>query len=384
MGPTFTEGAIVQHLAKLRGLMERYHIPVPPPLKRGMVTRSPSKIYGTSGKPRVKLEHVAPLFPNGTTAVRVKQEDGAEEQQLSIYDRAQRATNRLLDANDEDPAEKSPRKKAAPKMGPAASPGKGKGVRKSKANMGNLSDDEEEEIPELYDSDSEYGSPTKKKRRTAKVKKRASAMATEEVDAEPATAQAGEEEGVAIKIEEEESGPAARTRGVKRDYSQMTAASSDEAEPEQVEQEMDSRMAIDGADDPSVDAGAVADGAVNVEQNASTDHEDDEEVEDQDGDVDADSEAETEMIDSNGATATIPDQPLLSTTVSVPFGQISVDSSMAVSGRSLVPRPQLLTNDRLWWLSVIETPITDSAASAMLVTTTAFPSVTSITRTSPP
>lgn len=46
MGEKFSEGAIVQHLAKLRQKMEQHGIPVPPAMKRGLVTKEPSKVYG--------------------------------------------------------------------------------------------------------------------------------------------------------------------------------------------------------------------------------------------------------------------------------------------------------------------------------------------------
>ena len=54
MGPTFTEGSIVQHLAKLRIKMEQNVMHVPP-LKSGMVTES-SKMHATSNKKRRAME----------------------------------------------------------------------------------------------------------------------------------------------------------------------------------------------------------------------------------------------------------------------------------------------------------------------------------------
>lgn len=52
MGEKFSEGAIVQHLAKLRAKMVELNMKVPPPLKRGVVN-IPSKIYagGNKGPP---------------------------------------------------------------------------------------------------------------------------------------------------------------------------------------------------------------------------------------------------------------------------------------------------------------------------------------------
>lgn len=61
MGPKFSEGAIVQHLAKLRSIMASEGIPVPPPLRRGMITRTPSKVY-TTATPKHKLESFSPMY----------------------------------------------------------------------------------------------------------------------------------------------------------------------------------------------------------------------------------------------------------------------------------------------------------------------------------
>lgn len=51
MGSTFTEGSIVQHLAKLRNKMESVNnVPVPPPTRRGAVTSKPSAIYAPKSR----------------------------------------------------------------------------------------------------------------------------------------------------------------------------------------------------------------------------------------------------------------------------------------------------------------------------------------------
>jgi hypothetical protein len=49
-----TGGAIIQHLSKLRSRMESYELGVPPPLKRGLPANTPSKIYATGNKRKVK------------------------------------------------------------------------------------------------------------------------------------------------------------------------------------------------------------------------------------------------------------------------------------------------------------------------------------------
>src|ERR1700744_3453017 len=107
MGPTFTEGGIVQHLAKLRSLMDQAGIPVPPAVKRGMITKSPSKIYGSAANPRLKRANIAPLFPDGTSAARVKNEEGIEDP-LSIYDRAKLANSKVKE--EDESAEREPSK----------------------------------------------------------------------------------------------------------------------------------------------------------------------------------------------------------------------------------------------------------------------------------
>ena len=53
MGTKFSEGAIVQHLAKLRNKLDTDGIlPVPPPLKRGSVTKPTSSTYKSTPKKR--------------------------------------------------------------------------------------------------------------------------------------------------------------------------------------------------------------------------------------------------------------------------------------------------------------------------------------------
>ena len=52
MGPKFTGGAIVQHLSKVRQKMIGLELPVPPPLKRGVVN-TPSKIYASGNKRKI-------------------------------------------------------------------------------------------------------------------------------------------------------------------------------------------------------------------------------------------------------------------------------------------------------------------------------------------
>ena len=256
MGPTFSEGSIVQHLSKLRNLMAEAGIPVPPAVKRGTITKSPSKIYGAAANPRVKLEPVASLFPDGTSFPKIKQEGDEEEQLKSIYDRPKRASNKAAagedtgkETGDKTNVEEKTPEKITSKKEPVKAKGTAKG--KSKGRRNNMSDDDDDEpVPDLYDSDEDYGAPKKKRRTSAKPKKQTIAtkapaeappVDSEEIAlpvAEPVDDLNAEGE-VTVKVEDadEETGPATRTRGIKRDYSMMAAPSSDETEPEFAEQE---------------------------------------------------------------------------------------------------------------------------------------------------
>lgn len=61
MGEKFSDGAIVQHMSKLRQKMVDNNLPVPPPLKRG-TTVVPSKIYANSGPARRKSMPETPTY----------------------------------------------------------------------------------------------------------------------------------------------------------------------------------------------------------------------------------------------------------------------------------------------------------------------------------
>ncbi|KIW79315.1 hypothetical protein Z517_05927 [Fonsecaea pedrosoi CBS 271.37] len=215
MGPTFTEGSIVQHLAKLRNLMAHHGIPVPPAVKRGMVTKELSKIYTNAGN-KVKLEVIPPMFP----AVDADDQDEGEEKG-SIYDKAKRARKKEAPKEKDVPVKKEPKSK-----------GKGKG--KAKGRRHQSSDEEDNEpVPDLYDSDEEY--PTPKKRRNDKTKAKKVAEASAALDEAKSPTPSSVEATIvdnhkAIKQEEEELvGSTRRIRGIKRDYAIMAAPSDDEA-----------------------------------------------------------------------------------------------------------------------------------------------------------
>jgi hypothetical protein len=337
MGPTFTEGGIVQHLAKLRNLMITAGIPVPPSVKRGMVTKSPSKVYGSAANPRVKLEPIAPLFPDGTSASRIKQEEDTE-QPASIYDRAKRASNKLKEVTSNEMDEGDLVEVETTRKEHAKSTGnwKGKGKGKSKSRRNDMSDDEDDELPELYDSGSEYGSPKKKRRTSGKPKRTLSSQAhgngplvVAELHAMPAgeTVEDTTADGsVTLKVEEEDdSGPATRTRGVKRDYSQVDAASPEEAETEDEAKEPISATTgqaaeyvdRDGAVTGIADDGYAQEGVEAIYDNTPSD-------------------ADTDIINSGNGAAVVDAEvrdnlqgPLQ--VVDTPYGQITVDTQMAVS-----------------------------------------------------
>lgn len=121
MGPKFSGGACVQHLAKLRSRMEEEEIPVPPPLARGLVTTKPSSVYAKNGAPRKR---------------KTKTTDDAEE---------------------------------TPPPNPSTSPVPSK-KRKIKKEAG-IKEESDAEMPDLYDdSDDDGYAPAKKKKRKAATK----------------------------------------------------------------------------------------------------------------------------------------------------------------------------------------------------------------------
>ena len=184
MGPKFSNGAIVQHLAKLRAKMVDANledVPIPPPLKKGMTTKEPSKIYSPGNK---RKKSVAVTGATGAAAA------------------------------------------LAPATPPARKTTKAKG-RKIKKEA---SDDESEDEPDFYDSDEEYGAPKKKSK---KVKK--SPVKQEKVpDAglSPKTVKA-DSDGEGVKDEGKEDSPGMNTRGRRLDYSQMNDAEDEETEEDE-------------------------------------------------------------------------------------------------------------------------------------------------------
>lgn len=191
MGPKFTEGAIVQHLAKLRSRLEAVSEPVPPPLKRGIVAKEPSVVYAT-----VKKAKPPPKIP-GNTAV---------SEQSKAYGREPRN---------------------------AKTRGKGK-----KRSISSSDEEEDESIgEELYDSDDDF-SMKKKSRPTKTGRYENNDIEARKVSRKPLVKSVadlnerytrtdmsrmispdlGDSEDIAESIELDYEGPAYHTRGVRKDY----------------------------------------------------------------------------------------------------------------------------------------------------------------------
>lgn len=237
MGPKFSEGSITQHLAKLRKRMAGANIPVPPTLKRGYISKTPSKVYNnTNGQ--YQFDPILPLYAD-TPKV--------EESSGSLYTTTPRTP---AGAGASDIEEPTPTKSAASRAatrarvntrGSAKSSAKSKSKGKGRLRLGAMSDDDEEDgpMPELYDeSDEDYGVPPRKlmsAKKTTPLKRKNNTVARVKVEETGSPGQAlpalpGSPREPLVKDEEAEvaldghispSGPARNTRGVKRDYTMM-------------------------------------------------------------------------------------------------------------------------------------------------------------------
>lgn len=133
MGPSFTEGACIQHLAKIRTRMEEQGLHVPPAQKRGTVTRAASSIYRPNKAkelntpvPRVRADIAPPQRGAGF----IEDEEVEEVDEHENFSTPPRT------------ARKTVRRQAALSKAPAA-------VK--------FDSDEDDPVPALYDSDHEYG-----------------------------------------------------------------------------------------------------------------------------------------------------------------------------------------------------------------------------------
>ena len=199
MGDKFTEGAIVQHLAKLRIRLEDLARDVPPPLRRGTVTKDQCTVY----KPR-KGGKPPPKLPAGLVV----------DKPSVLYDKSS----------------------AKPKT-----TGTVKKECADKVKEEVFWDDEDDDIMEdLYDSDDDYGVKKKKSRKTPKKPTRSAIKP--ELDLSPTKVKAEAiakspskkpgsnprntavqrkdtvmKNGIIESVEEDE-GPVIRARGIKGNY----------------------------------------------------------------------------------------------------------------------------------------------------------------------
>ncbi|EXJ93708.1 hypothetical protein A1O1_02101 [Capronia coronata CBS 617.96] len=211
MGPKFTEGSIVQHLAKLRTIMESEGIPVPPPLRRGMITKTPSKVYGHVNI-KTKFDPVSPMYTGSPES---------SSRELSFYDR----TVTGFSEEEEIQTPKSGRKSRA---------------KSSRRGMSDGEEDEEQSS-DLYNSDEDNFVTPKRKLRTPKTNSSSRAsktkLALQHLLSTPTKqiikTEVKTEEGDNSKLSlvpDEGIGPAGRTRGIKRNYAAMDAGSSGDDE----------------------------------------------------------------------------------------------------------------------------------------------------------
>jgi hypothetical protein len=187
MGGGLTSGAIIQHLAKLRGKMLQAKISVPPKLSRGTVAKEPSKIYATNNGKRLP----PPVFAAPSTPIQ-----------------------------------------ATPKSKPK-SKGKGKRARDEVD-----SDEGIDDYPE--DDDDDYGI-IKKKARTSRAKPKASASkaGNKKSKSRQTDLGAADEEindDILRTLEDDDGGPASRTRHIRQDFSKMDEAYTDVEEDEEEEE----------------------------------------------------------------------------------------------------------------------------------------------------
>lgn len=205
MGEKFSEGAIVQHMSKLRGKMVDNNLPVPPPLKRG-TTVVPSKIYATSGNARRKSMPSTPITPSASISAAADANPQVADTGKSKPSTTKKRTRRSGVASDSD----------------------------------SQPDDNDMDIADT--SDEEYGaSGRKKKKQHRKPKSRAASKkntvqepvesrneATEQVSEENALGKSQFIKEESIKESIETPGLASRTRGVRPDYSKLDQVSDDE------------------------------------------------------------------------------------------------------------------------------------------------------------
>lgn len=204
IGKGISEGAIVQHLSKLRGKMVVAKMDVPPALKRGSVAKEPSKLYATSNGKKLP----PPVFAAPSTPVQTKAKKQA-----------------------------TPKSQVTPKTKSTTKP-------KPKRRRSELDDsDDDEGFNDIAgDSDEEYGT-AKKKARTSKPKAKETKVSTSKsATQKPKAIQVELDVADAEDINQdimatlEDGGPASRTRHVKQDFTNLKSNLTDEEEDEDEEE----------------------------------------------------------------------------------------------------------------------------------------------------
>lgn len=208
MGQKFSGGACVQHLAKLRNRMQEEGINVPPPLPRGMVTSTPSRVYSQA--------------PGG------KRRRGA--------------------SNDDDIEPLNPDEEEAPK------PAKKRKVTKKEPDIKQESD--REGTPELYDSDGEYGAKPKKASKAKAKPKKGGNKKNANNNRRKSASQGAEEQAA-----ETTPTPAVQTRGVRKNYAQMDMPVDEDEDVKTAVAEMEESVEAEPTE-------GVADAAANTAANA--------------------------------------------------------------------------------------------------------------------
>ena len=97
MGATFSEGAIQQHIAKLRAKMAQLNVaPVPGPPKRGQVTNKPSAVYGQKSRSGPPPQPAASARSRGRQLSNTLQPDGTTPAPAGKSRPKRRATGRTI------------------------------------------------------------------------------------------------------------------------------------------------------------------------------------------------------------------------------------------------------------------------------------------------
>src|SRR5271155_251207 len=196
MGQNFTEGAIVQHLAKLRRRMVEANVRVPPALRRGAITMEPSSVYAPKGRKAIAPPALKDKRANKSAVRRpVKVRGRRKKRTMSESDESDTYSY----ADSESEYEQS-RKKARVSGG-------------NKRRKG---------LKSTFNGDMEF-----QKDQTGLGQSRASPLASPKVETPTVKS-----ESVVSSIEHSAVQPATRARGFKQDFSPLEGEEGDELEDE--------------------------------------------------------------------------------------------------------------------------------------------------------